>query len=92
MTDPLLPDAAPPDPSKRRRRARDFGLCRLFKEAFPLECIALYFRNINMSFGNKVYDESFATRRDIIFSEKDFDGLRAVVATQEPGKPAEWPY
>lgn len=46
--------------------AQDFGLCKLFKRVFPLECIALYFRNLNLSFGNKVYDESLRFKTNLL--------------------------
>ena len=37
---------------------KQFGMTKLFQKIFPLEVIYLYFRNLNLSFGNKVYDES----------------------------------
>lgn len=50
---------------------KDFSLCPIFKKAFPLECIALYFKNINMSFGNKVYDESLRFKTSLLRCFKD---------------------
>ncbi len=43
-----------------------FGMTQLFREVFPLECIFLYFKNINMSFGNKVYDESLRFKTNLL--------------------------
>lgn len=37
---------------------KNFGLNYIFQKIFPLDLIFLYFKNINQSFGNKVYDES----------------------------------
>lgn len=51
--------------------ARDFSLCKLFKKVFPLECVALYFKNVNLSFGNKVYDESLRFKTNLLRCFKD---------------------
>lgn len=50
---------------------KHFGMNKLFKKVFPLDLIQLYFKNLNLSFGNKVYDESlrFKTKLLVCFSE-----------------------
>lgn len=50
---------------------KEFHLCKIFKHTFPFDCIFLYFKNINMSFGNKVYDESLRFKTNLLRCFKD---------------------
>ena len=45
---------------------KHFGIINLFQEIFPLETIYLYFSNMNLSFGNKVYDESLRFKTQLL--------------------------
>lgn len=57
---------------------KNFSMGRAFKYVFPLECMFYYFKNLNMSFGNKVYDESLWFKTNLlrcikeIYLENDF--------------------
>jgi hypothetical protein len=37
-------------------------------------------------------DDSYATRRDAIFAEREYGGTRALVGTQAEGEPVEWKF
>lgn len=45
---------------------RNFSMGGIFKDVFPLEYMFYYFKNLNMSFGNKVYDESLRFKTNLL--------------------------
>lgn len=55
-----------------RETDKQFGLTSLFKEVFPLKVIFLYFKNLNLSFGNKVYDESLRFKTQLLICFQEF--------------------
>lgn len=61
----------------------------IFRRIFPLDCIYLYFKNTNMSFGNQVYDESLRFKTILLncfknfYLEKDFKFHYKVVYTDK---------
>lgn len=50
---------------------KNFGLTQFFRKVFPPELIFLYFKNLNMSFGNRVYDESLRFKTNLLQNFKD---------------------
>lgn len=50
---------------------KNFGLTKFFKKVFPPDLIFLYFKNLNMSFGNRVYDESLRFKTNLLQNFKD---------------------
>ena len=50
---------------------KNFGLNKYFKKVFPPELIMLYFKNLNMAFGNRVYDESLRFKTNLLLCFKD---------------------
>lgn len=51
---------------------KQFKFSYFFKKIFPLKLIFLYFKNLNLSFGNKVYDESLRFKTQLLTCFREF--------------------